>query len=261
MSKLSLLDLFSGIGGFSEGLERSGHFRTVAFAEPEVFPKRALAAEWPGVPIYDDVRDLSAERLAADGIRRINAICGGFPCQDISNANAAWGGQLGLDGERSGLWSHYARIIGEFRPDLVFVENSAALLGRGLERVLGDLAALGYDAEWHCIPASAVGAPHDRDRIWIVADTLRIGLERGAKAVDDHAPRRPILSRSSFARALGESEPNGSRWADEPALARVADGVQDRAACIKALGNAVVPLIPEILGRVFGPLALRGMMQ
>ena len=95
----------------------------------------------------------------------IDVICGGFPCQDISVA----GKGAGIAGERSGLWGEYARIVGEVRPRYVIVENVAALLGRGLERVLGDLAALGYDAEWHCIPASAVGAPHRRDRIWIVA--------------------------------------------------------------------------------------------
>lgn len=162
--KLRLLDLFSGIGGFSLGLERTGGFETVAFCEIEPFPRRVLAKHWPGVPIYDDVRTLTAERLRADGIS-VDAICGGFPCQDISHA----GKGAGIDGERSGLWSEYARLIGEIRPRFVIVENVAALLGRGLDRVLGDLAALGLDAEWHCIPASAVGAPHRRDRLWLVA--------------------------------------------------------------------------------------------
>ena len=150
-----------------------------------------LAKHWPGVPIYDDVRTLTAARLAADGIAApladagrlgcdsraaaaerearpsgIDLICGGFPCQDISTSPAQG---AGIDGERSGLWSEYARLIGEVRPRYVVVENVAALLARGLGRVLGDLAALGYDAEWDCIPASAVGAPHRRDRVWIVA--------------------------------------------------------------------------------------------
>lgn len=164
MRKLRVLDLFSGIGGFSLGLERTGGFETVAFCEIEKFPRKVLAKHWPEVPIYDDVRKLTAERLAADGIA-VDVICGGFPCQDISLA----GKGAGIEGERSGLWSEYARIIGELRPQYVLVENVAALLGRGLDRVLGDLASLGYDAEWHCIPASAVGAPHRRDRIWIVA--------------------------------------------------------------------------------------------
>ena len=106
-----LLDLFSGIGGFSLGLERTGGFKTVAFCEIEAFPRRVLAKHWPGVPIYDDVRTLTAERLAADGIA-VNAICGGFPCQDISNA----GSQAGIEGERSGLWSEIARLAGERLP-------------------------------------------------------------------------------------------------------------------------------------------------
>ena len=116
---------------------------------------------------YED----STERSSTEGYQQflgdcgVDIICGGFPCQDISVA----GKGAGIEGSRSGLWSEYARIISEVRPRYVIVENVAALLGRGLERVLGDLAALGFDAEWHCIPASAVGAPHRRDRVWIVA--------------------------------------------------------------------------------------------
>lgn len=163
MRKLRVLDLFSGIGGFSLGLERTGGFETVAFCEIEEFPRRVLAKHWPEVPCYHDVRELTAAKLASDGIA-IDVICGGFPCQDISTA----GHGAGLEGERSGLWSEYARLIGELRPKFVIVENVAALLGRGMGRVLGDLAAIRYDAEWHCIPASAIGAHHRRDRLWIV---------------------------------------------------------------------------------------------
>lgn len=161
---MNVLDLFSGIGGFSLGLERAG-MRTVAFCEIEPFCRKVLARHWPNVKQYTDVRTLTADQLMADGIPRIDVICGGFPCQDISVA----GKGAGLAGERSGLWREYARIIGEVRPKFVIVENVAALLGRGLGDVLGDLAALGYDAEWHCIPASYVGAPHRRDRLWIIS--------------------------------------------------------------------------------------------
>jgi DNA (cytosine-5)-methyltransferase 1 len=164
MTTLRVLDLFSGIGGFSLGLERTGGFKTVAFCEIEPFPRRVLAKHWPEVPCYDDVRTLTADRLRSDGIA-VDVICGGFPCQDISVA----GKQVGIGGERSGLWSEVARLAGELRPNFIIVENVAALLGNGMDRVLSDLAALGFDAEWHCIPAAALGASHVRDRVWLVA--------------------------------------------------------------------------------------------
>jgi len=166
-----VLDLFSGIGAFSLGLERAG-MRTVAFCEIEPFARRVLARHWPDVHIFHDVRELSAQHLSAKGLG-VDLICGGFPCQDISVA----GRGAGIGGERSGLWSEFARLIGEIRPRYAIVENVSALLGRGLGDVLGDLAALGYDAEWHCIPAAAVGAPHIRDRIWIVGHANRAGCQ------------------------------------------------------------------------------------
>lgn len=159
-----VLDLFAGIGGFSLGLERTAAFTTVAFCEIDPYCRRVLAKHWPAVPIYGDIRELSAARLAADGIAA-DILTGGFPCQDISVA----GRGAGLAGARSGLWREYARLIGELRPQYAIVENVTALLTRGLGEILGDLVEIGYDAEWHCIPASYLGAPHQRDRVWIVA--------------------------------------------------------------------------------------------
>jgi DNA (cytosine-5)-methyltransferase 1 len=305
MSKLAVLDLFSGIGGFSLGLERTGGFETVAFCEIEPFPRKVLAKNWPEVPIYDDVRTLTAERLAADGIA-VDVICGGFPCQDISTA----GKGAGLAGERSGLWSEIARLVGELRPSYVIVENVSALLGRGLGTVLGDLAALGYDAEWHCIPASHVGAPHRRDRIWIIAyvdDAKRLGCnsrrDNNCKhdwnkfsAAGEHAailahtegdasrglPKRapaqdsrPCSCGEDVANATGKRQQGqgqpiqrsgqapdgkgqanqplsirlGGVWPVEPDVGRVAHGISDRSHRLKGLGNAVVPQIPELIGR------------
>jgi DNA (cytosine-5)-methyltransferase 1 len=324
---MNVLDLFSGIGGFSLGLERAG-MRTVAFCEIEPHARAVLRKHWPDVPCYDDIKSLTADRLRADGIVP-NVICGGFPCQDISFA----GKGAGIDGDRSGLWSEYARIIGEVRPRYVIVENVSALLGRGLDRVLGDLAALGYDAEWHCIRAADVGAPHLRDRLWIIAypqhsdangerphragvyehgssefrdeqkriagplreelaDSEIIGWvswwegdatevaggrqsDRGGFSQDDlanaHKPRlerwlreslrqcaseRVAWENGTYADAYGEpsiglTEPWGERglWLVEPAVGRVANGIPARVDRLKRLGNAVVPQIPEIIGR------------
>ncbi len=309
---LTVLDLFSGIGGFSLGLERTGGFRTVAFCEIEEFPRRVLAKHWPDVPIHRDVRELKAEHVGA-----VDVICGGFPCQDISTA----GKGAGLAGERSGLWREYARLVGELRPSYVIVENVAALLGRGLGTVLGDLAALGYDAEWHCIPASAVGAPHIRDRVWIIAypqhsDADRAGPHRAAQHVEGNAEPAdqqvrfvkslgallahpevvaqreqadeadaittcrqarnelsdggPVLADSGSGRQPGSGQPLDAlnpktfvareatqswhgrvsgEWRVEPNVGRVAHGVPHGVERLTALGNAVVPQIPELLGR------------
>lgn len=290
MSKLRVLDLFSGIGGFSLGLERTGGFETVAFCEIEPFPRRVLAKHWPDVPCYDDVRTLTAERLAADGIA-VDVICGGFPCQDLSRA-----GQLeGLAGARSGLWSEMARLVGELRPAFLIVENVTNLLagerGAWFGKVLGDLAALGYDAEWHCIPAGAVGAPHIRDRVWVVAypnqdddqrDEIHSGVRGGESSRQDQAEGsdgqryrgRPCYGREaalladanqarrshlSWGETLAQCGWVGtigdtSRWEPEPDVGCVVDGLSRdlarwRKASVEALGNAVVPQIPEMIGR------------
>ena len=163
------LDLFSGIGGFSLGLERAG-IKTIAFCEFDKHAQKVLKKHWPDVPIYSDVRELTHERLKSDGINGIDIITGGFPCQDISIA----GKQAGIkEGTRSGLWSECARLVGEIRPKYAIFENVTALLsgeqGRWFQRVLFDLSEIGYDAEWHCIPASELGAHHHRDRVWIIA--------------------------------------------------------------------------------------------
>jgi len=252
---LRVLSLFAGIGGFDLGLERTGGFRTVAFCEIDPFCRKVLAKHWPEVPCYEDVRQLTGKRLAADGIA-VDVICGGFPCQDISLVGQ--GG--GLAGERSGLWTEYRRLIKETRPAYVFIENVSALRSRGLDVVLGQLHALGYDAEWHCLPACAVDAPHERDRLWIVAyvPSDRWGARRKGRPAPggqgEPVPVRPFPHPDAYciapigaAIARQELRP----WDDESPLDRVVDGVPYRLVEdeLRALGNAVVPQIPELIGR------------
>jgi len=256
--KLKVLDLFSGIiGGFSLGLERTGGFETVAFCEIEDFPRRVLAKHWPQVPCYDDVRTLTADRLRTDGIAWVDVITGGFPCQDLSVA----GRRAGIEGSRSGLWSEITRLAGELRPSFILVENVANLLsgpseqpGQWFGRVLGDLASLGYDAEWHCIPAAAVGAPHSRDRVWLMAYPEQKQRVRAVFDADYEAESlravTPQRRQDGLRSEVGTS--GGSilgRWMDQPDPVGMADGVSDWPHRLAACGNAVVPQIPELIGR------------
>ena len=257
------MDLFSGIGGFSLGLKRAGGFRTVAYCEIDPYCQKVLQARMfdgslDTAPICRDVRALDGRALT--GI--VDVICGGFPCQDISIV----GKRVGIDGERSGLWREIARLVREIRPRYVFVENVAALLTRGIERVLGDLASSGYDAEWDVIPARAVGAPHLRERVWIVAypgsgrgseDDVRPGRYASrvrGQALGDSASER-LQDGAIFQVGRQEAQPQPERsgwWATEPAVGRVAHGVPSRVDRLSALGNAVVPQVVEWIGRRIG---------
>lgn len=252
MNKLRVLDLFSGIGGFSLGLERTGGFETVAFCEIEEFPRRVLAEHWPGVPCYDDVRTLTADVLRRDGIA-VDVITGGFPCQDLSVA----GKQRGMgEGTRSGLWSEIVRLIGELRPEYVIVENVANLLsgpsekrGGWFGRVLGDLAECGYDAEWENIPASALGAPHRRERVWLVAYPMQSGWRLLQQ------PSADIIESIKARWATDARSANMAVWNRKeicpPSFVRLADGIRSSVdeGFFYAFGNSVTPPIPEIIGR------------
>jgi DNA (cytosine-5)-methyltransferase 1 len=231
-----LLDLFSGIGGFSLGLERTGGFQTVAFCEIDPFCRKVLKKHWPEVPQYDDIRTLTADRLAADGIT-VDAICGGFPCQDLSIC----GSGLGLAGERSGLWHEYARLIRELRPKFIFVENSPEMLDGWLGDILGPLAALGYDAEWEIIPASAVGAPHRRNRVWVTAYPVGFGQSQQGGFVN---AVRSAPDAYREANRLVDAVQRG----ELPFVCGRHDGVPEPLDSLRALGNAVVPQVVESLG-------------
>ena len=262
VGNLSVLDLFSGIGGFSLGLERATHdgeikgFQTAAFCEIEEFPRRVLAKHWPEVPCYNDVRTLTAEQLVRDGIGTIDVITGGFPCQDISTA----GKQAGIgEGTRSGLWSEIVRLACELRPQFIIVENVANLLrgpserpGAWFGRVLGDLAECGYDAEWENIPAGAMLHEHRRERVWMVAYSDKIVrpiLEESFK-IRSSREYSSRMGERCFHRPPSISVPMGQLYANPGGgKPRNDDGLSEGMDRIGACGNAVVPQIPELIGR------------
>ncbi len=260
MSKLRVLDLFSGIGGFSLGLERVklegaaiNGFETAAFCEIEEFPRKVLAKHWPDVPCYHDVRDLTARVLRDDGISGIDVITGGFPCTDLSNA----GKRAGIgDGTRSGLWSEIARLVSELRPRFVIVENVAALLSGPTEqpggwfgRILGDVAEIGYDAEWHCIRASAVGLPQPRDRVWIIAYPSEERNERLITSEDISEFRQGWEGRPADLQSIANAPFERGNSYPQPLLRRMDDRPANWVDRTGACGNAVVPQIPELIGR------------
>jgi len=319
---MRVLDIFSGIGGFSLGLERVG-MKTVRFVEIDPFCRRVLAKHWPDVPCDDDVTKAEFREGEAD------VICGGFPCQDVSRA----GHRAGITGRNSGLYRELVRAIRLVRPEYAILENVAALLGDGMGDVCGELAESGYNLEWDCVPACAIGAPHERDRIWIVAhaselprskrcefeeigrwqekaEQIGVGIGDASNAnnrnnhenkticsgrnTSEHDSSKFIDSQGggcgqgrawrppdSFSRvrnqtrgniadaecaglengnakAARNSQSESSRenftgcwkaWPDEPALCGVDDGIPYLVDRVKALGNSLLPQIPEMIGR------------
>jgi DNA (cytosine-5)-methyltransferase 1 len=224
------LALFAGAGGGILGGHLLG-WRTVCAVELEPYTASVLAQRQndgllPAFPIWDDVRTFDGKPWR--GI--VDVVSGGFPCQDISAA----GKGAGIGGERSGLWREMARIVGEVRPRYVFVENSPLLVGRGLTRVLSDLAALGFDARWGVIGAHEVGAPHRRERCWIVADT---------NSHEQHRRGSPLQMGRKWSKSSFVKDGDAARieWSTEPNVGRVADGVAARVDRLKAIGNGQVP--------------------
>ena len=264
--------LFAGVGGFDLGFERAG-LRCAWQVEIAESCRSVLEDRWPDVRRLGDVREFpppawerceccedvictrhgihlsdcdcpgieawaerNADPYSEPDIEawRVDVICGGFPCQDVSNA----GKREGIDGERSGLWSEYVRVLGVLRPRFAVVENTAGLSVRGFDRVLGDLAEAGFDAEWATLPAGAFGAAHRRERLFVVAYAAGLGLE----------------GRITAEGALQEPTPALDHLHDWPAVSepfgiRTFDGVPAGVDRINALGNAVVPHVAEWLGR------------
>ena len=278
MTKLKVLDLFSGIGGFSLGLEWTGGFETVAFCEIEKFPQQVLKKHWSHVPIYSDVKELTYEKLRADGIDTIDVITGGYPCQPFSVA----GKQKGEQDPRH-LWPEMLRLVKECRPSWVIGENVSGHIKLGLDTVLDNLESEGYSARTFSISASSIGAWHKRERVWIIANSECNGqfTSEESRGIGETISKESEGSNDSFnvegASGLSTSEQDVSNsnskrlqghrkeyelrkskekgqtcrlrgWESEPELGRVVDGLPNRSHRIKALGNSLVPQIPMLIG-------------
>jgi DNA (cytosine-5)-methyltransferase 1 len=267
------LALFAGAGGGILGGKLLG-WRTVCAVEWEPYPASVLCARQNDkvletFPIWDDVQTFDGKPWR--GI--VDVVSGGFPCQDISAA----GKGVGIDGERSGMWGEMARIIHEVRPRYAFVENSPMLTSRGLGRVLGDLASMGFDARWGVLGAADVGANHQRDRIWILAKwrgqlphtqhnrirrweqqqesikkengKMAYSCDEGLQRYRDKGINEKSIEqeRVTWSGVIGRC---GNWWKTEPNVGRVADGVDARVDRLKAIGNGQVPLCAATAWRI-----------
>jgi DNA (cytosine-5)-methyltransferase 1 len=274
--KLQHLDLFSGIGGFSLGLETAGLAETVAFCDIEDYCQKVLNKHWPHVPIFSDIKELNYETLRAKGINNIDIITGGYPCQPFSVAGRKKGEQ-----DPRHLWPEYFRLVKELRPTWVIGENVSGHIKQGLDTVLENLESEGYSTRTFSISASSIGANHKRERVWILAHSgrsLREGTELGkeneneiGKENANQFERSSSTSQSNVANSERERlqrseqyethtretstqfptaeqiEATGLHWAIEPDVGRVAHGIPNRMDRLKSLGNSLVPQIPFLI--------------
>jgi DNA-cytosine methyltransferase len=220
MKKLKLLDTFSGIGGFSYAAEKLvGGFETTQFIEIDPYCQKVLKKHWPNVPIHDDIKTFTAEPFQFD------AVCGGFPCQDISTA----GRGKGITQEtRSGLFYELIRTIRMVRPKYVILENVAAILNNGLDIVLGELSEAGYDAEWAIISASSLGACHQRSRWWLIAYT-KSKLSNGSKLKSSLNKKSSTSKSRNSNISTSNSNYNGSSSSEKSrSIEKTDGGVEER---------------------------------
>lgn len=266
MRKMTFGSLFAGIGGMDLGLERAG-MECRWQLEIDPFCQKVLEKHWPKVKRYGDITTVDGGELEP-----VDLIAGGFPCQDVSQI----GKHAGIDGERSGLWSHFRRLVCELRPRFVVVENVTGLLDGGIGRVLGDLAALGFDAEWEVLPAAAFGSPQLRNRVFIMAyargerfqgiiqdwaaeRAIRRG-DRKPSSVDSVPMLRGLSLHDSFdacprlrmfaGRGMVERPLHGTGWWEiGPDVFRVASRFPSRVDRLRSIGNSIVPQLAEWIGR------------
>jgi len=304
---VKVLDLFSGIGGFSLGLERAG-METVAFCENDKFCQKVLAKHWPNVPVHNNIEELDGREYKGT----VDLICGGFPCQPFSVA----GQQRGKEDDRA-LWPEMLRVIREVEPAWIIGENVPGIINMELDNVLSDLEGAGYSCQTFVIPACAVDAKHRRDRVWIIASHTNFKSKPGGSQYEAERSRQLDVAHANsglgnqqkeqiqagrnaanssgedvadtsikrlqgseetgdslgsgtnreqlsarFGGVSGRDKPSAqpgmggmvdgvSRWMDEPeGIPRVIGKVPDRVHRLKALGNAVVPQVVEVLGRM-----------
>ena len=252
--------LFSGIGGLDLGLERAG-MECIWQVEIDNYCQRILIKHWPNIPKFGDIKDVGAHNLETPDL-----ICGGFPCQPVSLA-----GKREAQADTRWLWPEFARVVDELQPRYVLVENVPGLYTAGGSEVLADLATFGYNAEWHSIPASAVGAPHLRYRIFIVGwnpdggnrnkrpfkemerrkDTESAGVSTDVADTTGGSEQSSGSQRNvgGFQDALCREGRDQSYWTVEPDIRRVAHGIPSRVDRLRGLGNAVVPQVAEWISR------------
>ena len=271
---LTVGSLFSGIGGFDLGLERSG-MKVIWQSEIDPFACKVLKKHWPDVPNLGDIN-----KIDWTNIERPDVICGGYPCQPFSQA-----GKRGGNTDPRHLWPAMFNAICLLRPRYALMENVRGHLSMGFDQVLGDLAGIGFDAEWQVIPAAAVGAPHKRDRVFIVAYPNNTGIRTQRRKIQQQKSsgeqKREVVARYVFGRRGAEMANTNSKfvgqygsssdvadqgrqrhdqrerqktndfgqwWEVEPSVGRVADGVSDRVDRLRGLGNAIVPQVAELVG-------------
>ena len=232
---LKVGSLFSGIGGLDLGLERAG-MKIVWHSEIDEYASKVLKKHWPEVPNHGDIKQIDWR-----AVEPVDVICGGYPCQPFSIA----GKRQGTDDPRH-LWPWVRTAISELRPRYAILENVRGHLSMGGTQVIGELASIGYDAEWRIVSAAQMGAPHRRERIIIVA------YAKGSSSgnTQSHGLRPRIWQTTEPREPHSASRTIGDWWEVEPDVGRVADGVPNRVDRLKGLGNAVVPQVAEYIGRL-----------
>lgn len=247
------LDLFSGIGGFALSASRVWpNHEVISFCENNEWCRKILKKHWPTVPIISDIRKMNGKAYT-----NVDLLTGGFPCQDLSCA----GRQDGINGERSGLWVELCRVISEVQPQFAILENVTNLLagddGRWFGRVLGDLAEIGFNAWWNCIPASYFGFPHQRDRVFILAYPASLGwnLLHNKTIFKNKRNGFPDRKQSGYRWRCKNGGHSLERvgWDVTPSVCRSYDGIPEELDeaknRLKGLGNAIVPQVAETIMR------------